>query len=75
VYIVTAGRVRFVIGGDAFERGAGSVVAVRDPALKRSVVAVEAGSTLLAVGCRPGCFATSWNPRHFEGVARHRSVD
>ena len=30
---------------------AGTVVAVRDPALVRSVVAVEAGTTVLAVGC------------------------
>ena len=50
-------------------------MAVRDPALTRSVVAVEAGTTVLAVGCAPGCFRTSWRPVHFEGLARHPAIE
>ena len=52
-----------------------TVVAVRDPALVRSVVAVDAGTTVLAVGCAPGCFRTSWRPAHFERLPpRHPDV-
>ncbi len=74
VYVVLAGRVRFAVGGERFDAGPGGVLAVRDPALTRSAEALEPGATLLAVGCRAGCFETSWQPRHFEGLPRHPSV-
>jgi hypothetical protein len=71
VYLVLSGRVRFTIGGETFDADAGEVVAVRDPAVTRAAEAIEPGATLLGVGCRAGCFETSWSPRHFEGLGRH----
>jgi hypothetical protein len=75
VYVVTAGEVRFVVDGQEVRAGAGTVVAIRDPALRRSATAVTEGATVIAVGCRPGCFETSWDPRHFRDLGRHPSVD
>jgi hypothetical protein len=75
VYVVVAGCARVTVGDDEMDAPAGTVVAVRDPALTRSVVAVDAGTTVLAVGCAPGCFRTSWRPDHFEGLPRHPAVE
>jgi hypothetical protein len=74
VYVVTAGRVRFRVGGETFDAGAGEVIAVRDPAVTRKVEALEPGATIIAVGCRAGCYESSWSPRHFEGLARHPAL-
>ena len=74
IYVVVAGHARVTVGDDEMDAPAGTVVAVLDPALIRSVVAVDAGTTVLAVGCAPGCFRTSWRPDHFEGLARHPDV-
>ena len=41
VYLVTSGHARLTVGGDEVDAPAGTVVAVGDPALTRSVVAVE----------------------------------
>jgi hypothetical protein len=74
VYVVIAGHARVTVGDDEMDAPTGTVVAVRDPALIRSVVAVDAGTTVLAVGSAPGCFRTSWRPDHFEGLPRHPDV-
>jgi hypothetical protein len=74
VYVVTSGRSTITVDGEELDAPAGTVVAVLDAGLTRSVVAVEAGTTVLAVGCAPGCFRTSWRPDHFEGLPRHPSV-
>jgi hypothetical protein len=74
VYVVLAGRVRFTVAGESFDAGPGGVLAVRDPALSRAAEALEPGATVVAVGCRPGCFETSWQPRHFQGLPRHPSA-
>jgi hypothetical protein len=71
VYVVTAGRARFVLDGVEHQVGAGTVVALPDPATKRSAVALEPGTTVLAVGGpRRDRFESSWQAHHFEGVAR-----
>ncbi len=75
VYVVTAGHATMTVGDDEIDAPAGTVLAVRDPALTRSVVAVDAGTTVLAVGCAPGCFRTSWRPAHFENLARHPAAE
>jgi hypothetical protein len=71
VYMVLAGHARVTVGEAGFEAATGTVVAITDPALPRSIADLEKGTSVLAVGCRPGCFATSWQPRHFQGLARH----
>jgi uncharacterized cupin superfamily protein len=71
VYVVLAGRACFTLGGEEVEAGPGTVVAVRDPGLSRAAEALEAGTTVLAIGCRAGCFVTSWDEGHFADVPRH----
>lgn len=54
VYVVLSGRARFTLGDDEVEVTAGSFVFVRDPQTKRGAVALENGTTVLAVGGKPG---------------------
>jgi hypothetical protein len=54
VYVVLAGRARFTLGGDEVEAEPGTIVYVRDPAVRRAAVALENGTTVLAVGGKPG---------------------
>jgi quercetin dioxygenase-like cupin family protein len=54
VYVVLSGRARFMLGDDEVEVTAGSFVFVRDPQTKRGAVALEDGTTVLAVGGKPG---------------------
>jgi hypothetical protein len=50
LYFVVSGRAEFTIDGDRVDAPAGTFVALRDPALRRSAVAGEAGTVVLAVG-------------------------
>ncbi len=49
-----SGRARFILGDDEVEVAAGAFVFVRDPQTKRGAVALEDGTTVLAVGGKPG---------------------
>jgi hypothetical protein len=58
LYVVVAGHARFRIGTEELDTAeldapAGTLVAVQ-PAARRSAVAVAPGTTILAVGARPG---------------------
>lgn len=68
LYLVTAGRVRFELDGEELLAGQGTVVAVPDPSVRRAAYALEPGTTLVAVGSRPGCFESTWRPEHYAGV-------
>lgn len=52
MYFVVAGRARFRVGATEFDVERGSFVGVSDPAVERSAVALEAATTILAVGAR-----------------------
>jgi tetratricopeptide (TPR) repeat protein len=54
IYFVLRGRARFTIDGNNHELGAGQFVFVRDPALKRAAIALDAATTVLALGGKPG---------------------
>jgi tetratricopeptide (TPR) repeat protein len=54
VYFVVAGHATFTVGGEEIDAPAGTLVFIRDPTVRRRAVAREAGSTVLAVGARPG---------------------
>ncbi len=54
LYVVVSGRATFTVNGEEIDAPAGTLVFVRDPKAKRSAVAVEGGTTLLAVGAKPG---------------------
>ena len=69
VYLVLDGAIRFTLDGDVVECGPGTVVALKDPSIRRAGVATQDGTTVLAVGNRGAeRFETTWQPHHFEGV-------
>ena len=53
LYVVTQGHARFEIGGESVDAPTGSYVFVR-PGTMRTAFAVEDGTTLLAIGAKPG---------------------
>ena len=71
LYVVLAGSVDFTLDGELVTAAALSVVAVRDPAVRRAAVAASPGATLLALGGAPReHFRSTWRPEHFESVPR-----
>lgn len=54
LYVVVSGRARFTVGGESFDAPAGTMVFLRDPNVSRVAVAEEEGTTVLAVGGKPG---------------------
>lgn len=71
LYVVVAGRARFTLDGEATDAAAVAVVAVRDPSVGRSAIALEPGTTLLAFGGRPrDDFRSTWREAHFQDVPR-----
>ena len=54
VYVVVSGRATFVLDGEEHEVPAGSAVYLRDPKVKRFARAEEPGTTVLAIGGKPG---------------------
>ena len=51
------GRARFTVDGNEHELGAGQLVFVRDPTLKRGAVALDDDTVVLALGGKPGAGA------------------
>ena len=61
LYFVSNGRATFTVNGDEIDAPAGTFVFVRDPAVRRHAVAVEPGTTVLAIGGVPGVHTpSSW---------------
>ena len=54
LYLVLSGKATFNIDGEPVFAPAGTLVFVRDPAAKRSAIAKEEGTTVLAIGGIPG---------------------
>jgi tetratricopeptide (TPR) repeat protein len=54
LYVVVSGRATFILDGEEKDVPAGSVVAVRDPKVNRYARAAEPGTTVLAIGGKPG---------------------
>jgi hypothetical protein len=54
IYLVLRGRARFTVDGNDHELGAGQLVFVRDPALRRGAVALTDDTIVLALGSKPG---------------------
>jgi tetratricopeptide (TPR) repeat protein len=60
LYVVVRGRARFTLDGEEIDAPAGTLVFLRDPAVRRGAIAAEANTTVLAIGGRPGAaFAPS----------------
>jgi hypothetical protein len=54
LYVVIAGRARFTIDGDEHDAPAGTLVFLPDPESRRLAIALEDGTTAIAVGGAPG---------------------
>jgi mannose-6-phosphate isomerase-like protein (cupin superfamily) len=59
LYVVVSGRATFVLDGEEKDVPAGSVVFLRDPKVKRYARAEEPGTTVLAIGGKPGLHEVS----------------
>jgi hypothetical protein len=54
LYVVLSGRAEFVLDGEAYDCPAGTCVVLSDPEVRRSAIAVEPGTAVLAIGATPG---------------------
>jgi hypothetical protein len=70
LYLVLEGEAEFELDGETLAAGRGTALAVTDPAVTRRAVARLPGTALLAIGCRPGCFETTWRREHFANLPR-----
>jgi tetratricopeptide (TPR) repeat protein len=59
LYVVVSGRARFELDGESVDAPAGTLVFLREPEVKRHAVAEEPGTTVLAIGGKPGLHETS----------------
>jgi len=59
VYVVVSGHAAFTLDGEEVDAPQGTVVFLRDPSVRRAAVAVEAGTTVLAIGGIPGTHTPS----------------
>jgi hypothetical protein len=70
LYVVLSGLARFRLDGTEVEAGAATAVAITDARVRRSAVALEPGTTVLALGAKPGepYAGSTWRPEWFEHV-------
>jgi hypothetical protein len=54
LYLVVSGRATFTLGGETLAAPAGTLVFIAGPQLRRSAVAEEEGTLVLAIGASPG---------------------
>jgi tetratricopeptide (TPR) repeat protein len=54
LYVVMTGHATFTVDGEKVDAPAGTLVFVNEPAAQRKAVAAEAGTTVLAIGAKPG---------------------
>lgn len=73
VYVVLTGHATFTLDDATVDAPAGSVVFVRDPAVRRHARAEEPGTTVLAVGGTPGSAYTPSAWETYFAVERFRA--
>jgi tetratricopeptide (TPR) repeat protein len=74
VYVVLAGRARFTLGGETLDAPAGTIVFIRDPAVKRHARAEEPGTAVLAIGGPRGAAYEPSAWEDFFAAERHRTA-
>lgn len=65
LYVVVTGRAVLTIDGEDVDAPAGTLLFVRDPSVERYAVATEPGTTVLALGGKPG---VAYTPGPWEWV-------
>jgi hypothetical protein len=63
LYVVLTGRARFELDGEPLDAPAGTLVFLPDPPTRRYAVAEEDGTTILALGGKPGHDVSAWEWR------------
>ncbi len=71
LYVVIAGRATFTLDGEKVDAPAGTLVHLPEPGVKRSAVAAEPGTTVLAIGAKRG---EAFRPSAWELVFRARHL-
>ena len=69
LYVVIAGRASFTVDGEETDAPVGTAIFIRDPAIERHAIAAEPGTTVLALGGKPGVAFTP-APWEYVFVAR-----
>jgi hypothetical protein len=54
LYVVVSGHARFTLDGEEIDAPEGTLVHLRDPTVRREAVALRPGTTVLALGGKPG---------------------
>ena len=70
LYVLLNGAAVFDLDGEEARLGRGDVLAITDPAVRRSGTALTARTSLLVVGASNGTFDSTWNPAHFADIPR-----
>ena len=72
LYVVLAGRAEFILDGTAFDCPAGTCVAIPDPEVPRSAVAVDPDTAVLVIGGTPGrpYEISAWDAKWTTGLER-----
>jgi hypothetical protein len=75
IYAVVAGRATFSVDGEEVDAPAGTLVYLDDPAQRRSAIAKEPGTTVLAIGGVPGTHEVSAWEYFFPALPHLRAGD
>lgn len=59
IYVVVRGHAAFTVDGEEIDAPAGTIVHLDDPKQRRHALAKEAGTTVLAIGGKPGAHEVS----------------
>ena len=75
IYLVVSGRATFTVDGEEVDAPAGTLVYLDDPAQRRSAIASQAGTTVLAIGGKPGLHEVSAWEYFFPALPAMREGD
>jgi tetratricopeptide (TPR) repeat protein len=74
IYLVLSGRATFTLGEETLDAPAGTLVFIRDPAVKRHARAEEPGTQVLAIGGPRGAAYEPSAWEDFFAASRHRNA-
>jgi len=75
IYVVVRGHATFTVDGDEVDAPAGTLVYLDDPEQQRHAIAREPGTTVLAIGGRPGAHETSAREDIFPSLPARNADD
>jgi hypothetical protein len=70
LYLMLEGRAMFSLEGEQLPLSAGAAVAITEPSVRRSALALVQGTKLLVIGAADVPYASTWKPSHFNGIPR-----